>query len=68
MQKALDMQSFGLAVRYRADLTAVQSCKLPPSPWPYTILREPRADLIVLGRFGQKCVSKIQSVEPAYNF
>lgn len=30
MQKALDLQSFGLAIRYRADLTTVQSRKSRP--------------------------------------
>jgi len=30
MQKALDLQSFGLAIRYRADLTTIQSRKSRP--------------------------------------
>lgn len=30
MQKALDTQSYALAMRYRADLTTIQSCKSSP--------------------------------------
>jgi len=50
MQKALDTQSYALAMRYRADLTTIQSCKS-------SLLRESEAD-------GQYSVDMVSSMSP----